>query len=456
MKKYFGFIFLFANVLFHLPQCTMATVIHVRVQVTITPTLIPFPDSTGSVRMKSPPELKVNLINIPVFVSSGWKGREKCVSALTDSNGMAEVSIFATPADLPAGIVVMANEKPAGCGSSDKVLQEDYISEPERGSTYYIRENDLVRGDRIPDPCEMTVHLTLFMKADPLLLKASQDINNIVPEITEASLPDFRAIESKINSLSGDGSMFALHYPQTSARIKSGLLKILELNKERMAEDAYDNERYSEALNFYEWLSEHFRNSSSIGTYKSRAISCETIIRNENVCDSLTKAGDNIADKSQQIKFFEASLTRISASDPCYGMIQQKIEGLKSDVENANNQAEEVRKQKEDDKALKTFNVDLSVTQPDLFSNAFAFKGKCIAIACTVFKFETPSSAIMDAMNRFYADWKIRPPKRFGALYLIVRVKGVKTLINAYGTPIKVPYVDVIHILNNNPYTSGN
>jgi hypothetical protein len=165
-------------------------------------------------------------------------------------------------------------------------------------------------------------------------------------------------------------------------------------------------------------------------------------------CDTIIINAGHISNYSKAIGFLKSSLTKIQNSDPCFERIQVKIEELNRAIQVQKQEEKYNRLVNEDKKALKRFKVDMEISQVDFFTNPFAFNGQNIFITCVVKKFETPTSAIMNAAEEFYADFKITPPKKFDALHLIVKVKGVTTLYNAFGTPIKVPHVDVVHILN--------
>lgn len=165
-------------------------------------------------------------------------------------------------------------------------------------------------------------------------------------------------------------------------------------------------------------------------------------------CDSMIEKSSKVNNGATQLRYLRSLAARTSPDDPCYDEIAANIQRVQTSLKSKREEDRYERMEAEDKEAMKRFRVDKTITQVDLFKNPFAFEGQCMLMTCAVYKFETPTSAIMEGAERFYAHFKVTPPKKFSVLYLIIRVKGVTTLVNAFGTPIKVPLVDVVHILN--------
>lgn len=393
---------------------------------------IPFQGYTNkdSIFQIVPQELKsLDLDSIPVCVTMTFGQEIDNQSALTDANGVARFSHF--PVCMSCSqIVANADGKCDGTAMQRKPEFDAYTGRLDamrsvwnRGDTVYVR---LVHDD------------WLLIKARAAVLELANRLGAL----------DYISAVTRIDSAVGRNSALHEYYPKSCHVMRAKLLQVLEESKQEMADRAFAQDRYSDALPLYDSLLANFPDSPFTSANTQKKNSCLTFLRTKFVCDSLVNAGSSISNQPKALAFFRQILAKVAPTDPCYPTIQTKISGLESDIEQEKEQAAYHRLKVEDENAIKRFRVDRTVTQIDLFKNPFAFKGQCILMTCVVYKFETPTSAIMDGGQRFYARFKVTPPKKFSELYLIVRVEGVTTLLNAFGTPIKVPLVDVVHILN--------
>jgi hypothetical protein len=387
------------------------------------------------------PEMRLS--NIPVCAFTYWSStsnRDKSESALTDSTGTAKLKISAEEGTSLAVFVNGGETKTEFCGSSaSKNLRAEY-----RGT------GQTIETQRVLEALwkHVIIAVGIQLRYDGIILETQNAINELLSQVPSMPCDE---INGQLEKLLGQNSTFGASYPLSSKAIKTQFLETVEGTKQKLAEEAFKKKQYELALRLYSDLVNNFAASPSLTNCTERKNSCEFSIKKKSDCDSLMSKASLIADKSQAIRFLETSLAQISDSDPCRNTVQDKMQELQTGVESQKDEAEFARLKSQDEKALKKFNVDLTVTQLDFFSNPFAFKGKCLALTCIVKKFETPTSAIMEAANSFYADFKVATPKKFTTLNLIVKVKGVTTLINAFGAPMKVPRVDVVHILNNSP-----
>lgn len=285
-----------------------------------------------------------------------------------------------------------------------------------------------------------------------ILLETKKRIEDLLDNAINIELG---SIIQSFNGIIDSQTVFGKEYPLSAKLIRINFLTRIEQTKQGIAIVAFKVKRFEDAIKTFDQLLNVFPKSPNSSQYISLRDSCVGMINRNVAKDSLEKECNNILDKASSIsdhlkaiKFLKSHLLSIATSDPCSEAISQKIESLQNQIQLDEEQAENNRQKSEDEKALKKYKVDDEFNQIDLFKNPFGLRGKYIAIQCAVVKFETPNSAIMDGGQQFFADFKVTPPKKFKALYLIVKVNGVKTLVNAFGTPIKVPYVDVVHILN--------
>jgi hypothetical protein len=387
------------------------------------------------------PEMRLS--NIPLCAFTYWSStsnRDKSESALTDGEGMAKFKISAEEGTSLAVFVNGGETKKEFCGSNeDKNLRQEY-----KGTGQTIETQRVLEGLWK----HIVISIGLQLRYDGILLETQNAIKQLVVQVPLLPCDE---INGHLEMLVGQSSTFGTNYPQSSKAIKTKFLKAVEDTKQKLADEAFEKKQYEVAFRLYSELVSNFATSPLFANYIEQKNSCELSIKNKNTCDSLISNASLIADKSQAIHFLETSLAQISDADPCRNTVQDKMQELQMLIESEKEDAQFTRLKSQDEKALKKFKVDRDITQLDFFSNPFALKGKYIAISCVVVKFETPTSAIMESANRFYADFKVTPPKKFTTLNLIVKVKGVTTLLNAFGTPIKVPHVDVVYILNKAP-----
>ena len=382
--------------------------------------------------------------NIPICA----KAPSKNVNTVTDKNGSFEIT-FSSSTNI--GIVVSANggqRKSSVCNSSETInLREDI-----KGSTYYVMANDFLQyGDYRFYPVNIILYITL----DGELLQLQKQVDELVSRIPSLQLTD---ILKQREDLLGTKTSFVTRYPKSGAIIRESILSIAERNILAKADSAFDEKKFDSALTLYSDLASLSPTSPESKEYASKKELTLVALSKKHTddslrayCDSLITIAAALPTKSKSIKFLESKRNGDANANPYWQKIEERIQLLKSEIETEKDEAEFNREKRADLSALKKFKVDLDITLMDFFSNPFALKGKYIAIRCIVVKFETPTSAIMEADKRFYADFIVTPPKKFEALDLIVKVKGATTLINAFGTPIKVPYVDVVHILNMPP-----
>jgi len=400
--------------------------------------------------------------NIPICAMvppESWNGQTKdhwkaeCKSALTDKNGSFEVTFSSFSSSYNVQIILSVNGAKEGqtlriCSPNDTMnLRKDI-----KGSTYHLINTDFLgNGDFKTHPVNIILYLTLNGE----LLQLQRQVDDLVSRIPSLRLTE---ILKQREDLLGDQTSFATRYPKSGAIIRDSILSIAEKSILGRADSAFDEKKFDSALTLYSELASLSPTSPESKVYSSKKELTLIALSKERkddslhaYCDSLIAIADALPTKSKSIKFLESKRKGNTNANPYWQEIEERIQLLKSEIETEKNEAEFNREQRADLSALKKFKVDPDVTLMDFFSNPFALKGKYIAIRCIVVKFETPTSAIMEADKRFYADFIVTPPKKFEALDLIVKVKGVTTLINAFGTPIKVPYVDVVHILNMPP-----
>jgi len=229
--------------------------------------------------------------------------------------------------------------------------------------------------------------------------------------------------------------------------IKEKFINELERLKSKYAEDRFRNKEYHIACSKYEELVTNFPNSHNLGFLKSKRDSCVLIIQREMWCDSIMNKSNEITDKSEKLSFLISQREKVDINNGCWDRINTKINELNELIANEEKEAEQKHQLNEKKKIFQKYHVDEKISQADMFVNPFAFVGKCMIVNCVVSKFDSPNTAVMKGVDYFYADFKVQPPKKLKMLTLIVKVKGIKEVVNAYGTRVKIPLVDVLYIL---------
>jgi hypothetical protein len=369
-------------------------------------------------------------------------------SVTTDKSGSFEVEI--SNGDF-TWVTVSANggtAKAQTCGSQKNLS----VRQDLKGSAYNVYHNDFLHyGDYRSYPVTISLYVTL----DGELLDLQKHIDDLIGQIPSSSLSE---TVRRLDEYTSNNTSFATRFPRSCNAVRDSILSIAQRKLLASADSTYQSKNYERAASLYSDLANLLPSSSSHNLFVSKRERTLQDLANQLVddslrtsCDSLIAVANAMPNKSKAIKFLDSKRKTVGESNPYWARVEERIENLKTEIESDKEETELNRQRQADAAALRKFNVDLTVTQLDFFSNPFAFKGKHIALTCIVKKFETPTSAIMEAANSFYADFKVSTPKKFTTLNLIVKVKGVTTVINAFGAPMKVPYVDVVHILNNSP-----
>ena len=388
--------------------------------------------------------------NIPICARINSSNEYR--KAVSDKRGSFEIE-FSTRNNLDVALSANggANKTPI-CDPDDTLkLREDV-----KGLTYNIPHNEFqVDAEDKPIAARITLYITL----DGELYRLQKRVDELF-----SSLPNlqFTDIVRQTNDLLGDQTSFAIRFPKSRAIIRGSILSIAEKSTLAKADSCFKENNFEFALALYSDLARLLPTSPDSNLYAfKKAVTLRELSEqrkndsNRAYCDSLITIAGTLPNKSKSIQFLESKRKALIGTNRYWQEIETRIELLKSEIEaekKAESEEAEINRQRRADlSALKKFKVDLDVALEDFFINPFALKGKYIAIRCIVVNFETPTSAIMESDKRFYADFKVTPPKKFATLNLIVKVKGATTLINAFGTPIKVPYVDVVHILNMPP-----
>lgn len=379
---------------------------------------------------------ELNLANIPICFSMAWGGM-KHEFALTDLNGAANI-IVSSP-EIGPPVFISANGGARGCEDAEKYVRAEYTN-----STQEIDPGQLSRAINKGD----TLNFNFILFYNGRLITVWEQILQLTHLVSSMN---YQAMSDSVGNILGTNTFIGVHYPKSSSLMRGRLWNFFEETREKEADEAFTQNRFDEALQIYSALLANFPESHYAEKDRQRQDSCQAFLRSKSMCDSLMNTGSQISDNSKALRFYRSALATILPTDPCHNEVQRKIESLETAIEYQKEELEYNRMKDADERAIKKFKVDRTVAQEDLFKNPFAFKGECILVTCGVYKFQTPTSAILEGGERFYADFKVPPPKKTTALYLIVRVKGVTTLVNAFGTPVEVPLVDVVHILNLQP-----
>jgi hypothetical protein len=388
-------------------------------------------------------DIPVCAIVLPDNQYSRWK--EQFRSVHTDERGYFSVE-FSSSYNID--IVVSANggeKKSQLCGPDQKLAPRGEI----KGSTYYVYSSDFTRyGSDIKYPVDIPLYITL----DGELLQLQRQVDDLVSHIAQSPLSE---IIKQIDALIGSGTPFAARFPKSSKAIRDSVLSVAERTLLAMADSLYQAGKYEPVLTLYSELTNLLPTSSSSALIASkRARAQAESVKNvhdraaRTYCDSIMAVAMTMKSKSRAVQFLESKRRGQAGTNPYWRIVEERIHSLRDEADVEEEEALIESQRRADDAALKRFNVDPAVTQLDFFRNPFAFKDQYIALGCIIEKFETPASAFMRAANQFYADFKVPPPKKFKGLYLIVRVKGVKQVVNAFGTTIRIPYVEVVHYLN--------
>ena len=287
-----------------------------------------------------------------------------------------------------------------------------------------------------------------------VLLETKTKIETLLNNIPYLELA---TVMNSFNSVIDSQSIFSKKYPLSSKLIRSNFNNYVEQVKDVLALKDLQANKYQNALRSYEQLLTYFNNSHSL-QYAYLRDSCMHLIRRkveqdslENLCNKIINKSDEYADKTKAVNYLNSMLLSINGCSSCVESISQKISALQKEIEIEKERAEYNHEKTEDEKALERYEVDADYNQIDLFKNPFGLKGKYITIKCSVVKFTSSKSALMNGGETFYADFKVKPPIKYRALYLLVKVKGVTALVNDFGTPINVPYVDVVYMFNHFP-----
>jgi hypothetical protein len=390
--------------------------------------------------------------NIPICVSVSpdhfGSGETSYASTTTDKHGHFKVEVLEDINDTGLSIVVSVNG-----GTICKPQDIRQIRKDIRGSSYSFGFGEYSQKRRGKlNPIDVVLYVTL----DGELLKLQRRVDSLATPTCNLRLFE---ILQRIDSLLGSHTSFADRFPISSIAIKDSIRSIAERNVFKKAELAFSLKNYESSLNLYTDLVNLLPHSTSYNIYVSKKELSRLALAQQQIeqqtrdslrsyCDSLISLANLMPQKNKAIQFLEKRRIELDGVNPYWQDIETKIESLQNELDSEKKEADFRRLENADIAAIKKFKVDQTVNQADFFANPFAFKDKHILITCVVKKFESPTSAIMNAADQFFADFKIPPPKKLEALYLIVKVKGVTTLYNAFGTPIKVPYVDVVHILN--------
>jgi len=371
--------------------------------------------------------------NIPVCLTMITSKKADNSFVLTNSNGVAELTI--SPYSETKLWISINNAHNQGCSNADEYYRPEYSSHGQDLDSKYdnitISEN------------KSTINVDCKLWLDMKLINARYVIYKLILQMHSY---DYAQVNTEIENIIGVKTIIGKQYPKSSELMRKRLLEIFEQTRLEVADDAFQQKEYDSALKIYNDIVENFPNSSSFN--KERRDACQDLLQNKIACDSLLTVGNNISGNLTALQFFQSSLANMSPNNDCYNEIQACIDKLKYAIEREKEENEYEQRISKCKAILKKYGVDLSVTQVDIFANPFAYKGKFTALTCIVDKFESPTSAIMKAAQNFYADFQITPPKKVSVLNVIARVKGVKELINAYGAPVKVPYLEIVKILD--------
>ncbi|MBI3004774.1 MAG: hypothetical protein HYY49_05095 [Ignavibacteriales bacterium] len=379
-------------------------------------------------------------VGVPVCATASRGGA--VATATIDASGTARLTISTVEYGTTIRIFVNGgNTKSMNCGSKDAIVLSDLTG----AQSEFTLSGEILRAiDR-----HETMAINIKLQYDGLLLKAQQLITQLLDP--KSSLT-YSQMTSKLDKILGPNSYVGRTYNNSSVLLKQEVLLQYAKSLQSQADEAFDRDDYDKAHSLYSTLVTNFSNSSSNSTNIERKIQLESIFSRAQHCDSLMNQLQSIPNNSNRLKFLLTSSSQLSSSDPCLEKLNELRGELEKEIESDSILAEMSRLKSEDQKAIKKFKVDKNASPMDFLTNPFAYKGKSVALSAVVEKFETPTSALMTYGTRtFYAVFKIPPPKKYNVLHLIVKVKGTTMVKNAYGTSVKVPHVDIVHILNTSP-----
>lgn len=345
-----------------------------------------------------------------------------------------------------AGTIVVANggeDKAERCGFNAQIKFREDI----KGSHSVLTEEDLVYADG------KSINVELIVSYDGALLALQREVDTLVNQLAVLSLAEIMQLSE---TLVGLESAFAAQYPKSSRVTRNTILSIAERVKQRQADEAYQMKEFETALALYSDLVRFFPLSPSADKNTERMAHGKLRLQQQQAYELLMKVVRAVPSRSRAIGMLEKYLTEMSGDDPYRILVTEKIEELRTDlgarkIASERREAERRQQRADDDAALRQYDVDLSITQLDLFTNSLAYRDKHVAISCAIVRFETRTSAVMRGADTFYADFKIPPPTTSALLSLIAKVVGVTELIGEDGRRSRVPHLEVVHILNKMP-----
>lgn len=379
-------------------------------------------------------------VGVPVCATASRGGA--VATATTDASGASRLTISTVEYGTTIRIFVNGgNSKSINCGSKDAVFRSDLTG----AQSEFTLSGEILRAiDR-----HEALAINIKLHYDGLLLKAQEEITQLLKSMSSLT---YSHLTSELDKILGPNSHVGKTYHSSSPLLIKRILQQYAKSLESQADDSFDREDYEKAYSLYLTLATNFPNSSSNSKNIQRKLELESIFSRAQHCDSLMNQLQSIPNNSDRLKFLLTASPQLSTSDPCLEKLDELRGELEKEIESDSILAEMSRLKSEDEKALKKFKVDKNASPMDFLTNPFAYKNKSLALSAVVEKFETPTSALMTYGTRtFYAVFKIPPPKKYNVLHLIVKVKGTTTVKNAYGTSVKVPHVDIVHILNTAP-----
>lgn len=370
---------------------------------------------------------EISIKNIPLLLYTQWtnKKMESVVQSLTDYNGKAIMQIVPEAGQT---IIIEVN-------SGERKNPELNIFRRLVGDQAVSTHASLK---------EINLDIEVFLFFDGIALQAKKNIDILLLEIINTSITCSEIITYLNKKLHKD---FLSLYPISAKEIQQRFLSLLESERRFIADNKYNLGDYTNARLIYEDLKLNFATSSFIEYYKHREDMSNIVIRDRKLCDSLFQLEDKISDNYKKIEFLNVQMNPLYLTDECVANIKTRIEDVQIMIAHSKKEEERNKMIEADANALKKYKVDLTYNQADFFANPFAFMNQNVYVTCIVEKFENNHQAIMRGSDYFYANYKIKPPKKLDILYLIVKVRGMTTINNIHGK-IKVPLVDVVHQLN--------
>ncbi|MEE9289053.1 MAG: hypothetical protein V3U69_05640 [Bacteroidota bacterium] len=374
-----------------------------------------------------------------------WDRGEESVDAMsyTGRNGSFRLKL---PRSTIAGTIIVANggeDKAERCGFDAQIRFRPDI----KGSHSVLTEEDLLYADG------NSINVELIVSYDGALLALQREVDALVNQLAVLTLAE---ITQRSQTLVGLESTFAAQYPKSSRLTRNTIMSIAERMKQRRADEAYQMKEFETALALYSDLVRFFPSSPSADKNTERMSLGRLLLEQQQAYELVMKMVQAVPSRNKAIGILETYLTEMPRDNPFRSVVAEKIEQLRTDREarriaSGRREAERRRLRTDDAAALRQYDVDLSITQLDLLTNAFAYRDKHVAISCVIVKFETPTSAVMRGADIFYADFKVPPPTTSTLLNMIARVVGMTELTSADGTRSRVPHVEVVHILNKMP-----